>query len=200
MEELKLVIAGNISKLRREAGMTQLELAEELNYSDKAISKWERGESIPDVGTLKTIAERFSVTVDYLLRPDHPIETDIKREYTRRQKRNHRLITVMACVSLWLLAVIIYTSVDLALPEERQRLWLAFAYSVPLTFVVLLVFNSIWGNRRFNFTIISLLIWTALACVYLSALLFFGHNIWLVFVTGVPAQIIVFLWSGLRYT
>ena len=100
MEELKLIIAGNISRLRREAGMTQLELAEILNYSDKAISKWERGESIPDVGTLKQIAERFSETVDYLLRPDHPIETDIKREYTRRQKRNHWLITLMACMSV----------------------------------------------------------------------------------------------------
>jgi len=199
MEELKLVIAGNISKLRREAGLTQLELAEKLNYSDKAISKWERGESIPDVGTLKMIAELFAVTVDYLLRPDHPIETDIKREYTRRQKRNHRLITVMACVSVWLIAAIIYTSVDVALPEERQRLWLAFAYSIPLTLVVLLVFNSIWGNRRFNFAIISLLIWTTLTCVFLSSLLFFNYSIWLVFVIGVPAQIIVFLWSGLRY-
>lgn len=199
MEDLKVVIAGNISKLRREAGMTQLELAEVLNYSDKAISKWERGESIPDVGTLKMLADHFSVSVDYLLRPDHPVEMDIKREYTRRQKRNHRLITVMACVSVWLIAAIIYTSVDVALPEERQRLWLAFAYSIPLTLVVLLVFNSIWGNRRFNFAIISFLIWTTLTCVFLSSLLFFNYSIWLVFVIGVPAQIIVFLWSGLRY-
>lgn len=199
MEDLKLIIAGNISKLRREAGMTQLELAEILNYSDKAISKWERGESIPDVGTLKLIADHFSVTVDYLLRPDHPIETDVKREYTRRQKRNHKLITIMACVSVWLIAAILYTSVDVVLPEERQRLWLAFAYSVPLTLVVLLVFNCVWGNRRLNFMIISLLIWTTLACVFISSLLFFNYSIWLVFVVGVPAQIIVFLWSGLRY-
>lgn len=199
MEDLKLIIAGNISKLRREAGMTQLELAELLNYSDKAISKWERGESIPDVGTLKMIADRFTVTVDYLLRPDHPVETDIKREYTRRQKRNHRLITLMACVSVWLIAAIIYTSVDVALPDERQRLWLAFAYSIPLTLVVLLIFNTIWGNRRYNFAIISFLIWTTLTCFFLSSLLFFNYSIWLVFVIGVPAQVIVFLWSGLRY-
>ncbi|MBE6806537.1 MAG: helix-turn-helix transcriptional regulator [Ruminococcaceae bacterium] len=199
MEDLKLIIAGNIGKLRREAGMTQMELAEELNYSDKAISKWERGESVPDVGTLKMIAERFSVTVDYLLRPDHPVETDIKREYTRRQKRNHLLITVMACVSVWLIAAIIYTSTDIALPDARKSLWLAFAYAVPLTMVVLLVFNSIWGNRRFNFTIISVLIWSTLSCIFLSSLVFFDYGFWMVFVIGIPAQIIVFLWSGLRY-
>ena len=82
-----MVIAGNIGKLRREAGMTQLELAEELNYSDKAVSKWERGESIPDVIILKQLADRFSVSVDFLLRADHPSEVAAKREYTKRQKR-----------------------------------------------------------------------------------------------------------------
>ena len=70
MEELKMIIAGNIGKLRREAGMTQLELAEELNYSDKAVSKWERAESVPDISVLKAIAELFEVTVDYLI-TDH---------------------------------------------------------------------------------------------------------------------------------
>lgn len=200
MEELKLIIAGNIGNLRREAGMTQIELAERLSYSDKAVSKWERGESIPDVVTLKLIADCFNVSVDYLLRPDHPVETEIKRDYTRRQKRNHRLITVMACVTVWLIAAIIYSSVDIVVSsQERQYLWLAFAYSVPITLVVLLVFNSIWGNRRYNFAIISGLIWTFLACAFLSSLLLFEYGFWLLFVIGIPAQIIVFLWSGLRY-
>ena len=199
MEDLKLIIAGNIGKLRRESGMTQMELAELLNYSDKAVSKWERGESIPDIATLKQIADHFSVTVDYLLRPDHPIETEIKREYTKRQKRNHRLIMLMACMCVWLIAAFIYTSVDVALPEERQRLWLVFAYSVPVTLIVFLVFNSIWGNRRFNFAIISFLIWSVLTCFYISVLLFFSYNLWMVYIIGIPAQIIVFLWSGLRY-
>ena len=180
MEELKMVIAGNIGQLRREAGMTQLALAEQLNYSDKAVSKWERGESIPDVVTLKAIADLFSVSVDYLLRPDHPLETDHKREYTRRQRRNHRIITVMSCVLVWLVACFIYTSVNIALPQEAM-LWMVFAYSLPVTAVVLLVMNSIWGDRRKNFIIISVLVWTFLICVFLSALVFYQMNIWLVF-------------------
>ena len=97
------------------------------------------------------------------------------------------------------MATIIYTSVDVALPEQRRLLWMGFAYAVPLSLIVLLVFNSIWGNRRFNFAIISLLIWTVLICVYLSSLMFFSYGLWQVFIIGIPGQVIVFLWSGLRY-
>lgn len=199
MEELKLIVAGNIGQLRRRAGMTQLELAELLNYSDKAISKWERGESIPDVPTLKALADHFGVTVDYFLRPDHPLETKAKREYTKRQKRNHLLISVMACVLVWLIAAFIYTSVDVALPLFRASSWMTFVFAVPVTAIVVLVFNCIWGPRRFNFLIISILIWSFLACVFISAIVFFNYNLWLVFIIGIPAQIIVWLWSGLRF-
>ena len=199
MEELKMIIAGNIGQLRRNAGLTQLELAEKLNYSDKAVSKWERGESIPDIVTLKAVADCFSVSVDYLLRAEHPVETEFKREYTKRQRRNHTIITLMSCVLVWLLAVFVYTSVDVVLPIVRNQLWMVFVYAVPTSMVVLLVLNSIWGNRRWNFVIISILIWSVLACVFLSALIFFDYTFWLAFVVGIPAQIIVGLWSGLRY-
>ena len=194
MEELKMIIAGNIGKLRREAGMTQLDLAERLNYSDKAVSKWERGESIPDVGTLKNMADLFSVSVDYLLRADHPLEMAAKREYTKTQKRNRFLISAISCVLVWLIATFVYTNVDLA-THGNYRLWLVFVYAVPVTLVVMLVFNSIWGNRRRNFAIISLLVWSLLASVYLSAL---SHNLWLIFIIGIPAQVIILLWAGIR--
>ena len=197
MEELKMIIAGNIGKLRREAGMTQLELAETLNYSDKAVSKWERGESIPDVVTLKQLADLYSVSVDYLLRADHPSEVEAKQEYTKRQRRNHAIITALSCMLVWLLASFAFFSADLA-TTHGEPIWLAFMYSVPLTAVVLLVFNSIWGNRRRNFIIISVMIWSVLLCIYLSSLVFFSQNIWLLFIVGIPAQIIVVLWAGLR--
>lgn len=199
MEDLKMIIAGNIGHLRRTAGITQLELAERLNYSDKAVSKWERGESVPDIVTLKAIADFFSVSVDYLLRADHPKESEIRREYTKRQKRNHRLITVMSCVLVWLIAVFSYSSIDIALPAARGQLWMAFIYAIPVTTIVLLVLNSVWGNRRLNYVIISVLIWTFLLCFYLTALVFFHVGTWQVLLIGIPAQVIVCLWSGLRY-
>ena len=51
-EKVKKRIGANIAYYRRRAGLTQAGLAEKLNYSDKAVSKWERGDSIPDVLTL----------------------------------------------------------------------------------------------------------------------------------------------------
>lgn len=199
MEDLKLIIAGNIGKLRREAGMTQFELAEKLNYSDKAISKWERGESVPDVVTLKQVADLFSVTVDYLLRPDHPVEAEIKREYTKRQHRNHKLISAMSCVLVWLIAAFVYATLVPTMKSE-PLLWMVFVYAIPITAIVLLVFNSIWGNRRHNFPMISVLIWSTIASIYVTALLFFNNPyFWPVFIIGIPAQVIVGLWSGLRY-
>ncbi len=196
MEDLKMIVAGNIGKLRREAGITQLELAEKLNYSDKAISKWERGESLPDVGTLKEVADLFCVTVDYLLRADHPSEVAAKREYTRRQRRNHLLITAMSCMLVWLIATFLFANIHLLSTTIHEH-WLAFVYAVPVTAIVLLVFNSIWGKRKLNFLIISLLLWSILASVFLTFLAF-GHVLWLLFIIGIPAQIIILLWSGLR--
>ena len=74
MQDLKPVIAKNIADLRVAHGFTQLELAEKLNYSDKAVSKWERGESLPDVTVLKQISDLFGVTLDYLVNKEHAPE------------------------------------------------------------------------------------------------------------------------------
>ncbi len=194
MEDLKMIVAGNIGQLRRSANMTQLEMAERLNYSDKAISKWERGESLPDIGTFKEIADLFHVTVDYLLQADHPKATEIKREYTRRQRRNHRLITAISCVLVWLIATFVFVNIDM-LGNNITRHWLCFVYAVPVTAIVVLVLNSVWGNRRWNFFIISVLLWSVLAAFYLTLL---SYNLWLVFVIGIPGQIIILLWAGLR--
>ena len=199
MEDLKMIIAGNIGKLRRESGITQTDLAEILNYSDKAVSKWERGESLPDVVTLKRLADHFQVSLDYLVRAEHPNESEIKRAYTKRQHRNHFLITVMSGMLVWFVAAFMYAGVDAVAPGELSRAWMTFVYAVPTTAIILLIFNSIWGNGRRNFVIISVLIWTLLACVYLTALVFFSANLPLMFIIGIPAQIIVGLWSGLRY-
>ena len=66
-EKLKLQIGSNIANYRKGSGLTQAGLAEKLNYSDKAVSKWERGESMPDVLTLMQLAEQFEISVGDLL-------------------------------------------------------------------------------------------------------------------------------------
>lgn len=207
VNNIKAIIASNISFLRSRAGLTQMELAEKLNYSDKAVSKWERGESIPDITVLTHIADLFGVTLDYLVRSEHAGEEEIPssvseqkekarvEKATLRKKRNRGFITGMCIILVWLIAMAIYMILDLTI---RDRLTLlVFAYAVPVSMIVWLVFNSIWFNKRLNFLIISLLMWTLLGCVHLT-LLPFGFNVWMMFILGVPGQIIILLWSMIK--
>ncbi len=194
--ELKQIIADNISKLRREAGMTQSELAEKLNYSDKAVSKWERAESTPDITVLKSISELFGVSVDYLLAEDHVEAEVIPEPVKTRKMNNHTAITCISILIVWSVATFIFVMFDLIIPTMRAH-WLAFAYAIPVSMIVWLVFNSIWFNRRRNFLIVSFLMWTSLASLYLS-LIPAGFNIWQIFVLGIPGQAIIYLWSRIK--
>ena len=193
--ELKQIIADNIGALRREAEMTQSELAEKLNYSDKAVSKWERGESVPDVTVLKSIADLFGVSVDYLLAEDHtPAEIPVPVTKKKLRFNNHTWITCISILIVWLVATFVFVMFDMITPHIIIH-WLSFIYAIPVSMVVWLVFNTLWFNRRRNFLIISLLMWTLLISLYLSLLTF---NIWQIFVLGIPGQAIVVLWSRIK--
>ncbi len=197
MEDLKQIIAKNIIDLRKQYSMTQAELAEKLNYSDKAVSKWERGESVPDIAVLKSIADIFSVRIDYLVTPEH---TDLSLELPRishRRAQNHRLILGMCIMLVWLIATFLFVLLQSILSSAIHQ-WTAFLYAIPATLIVWLIFNSIWFDTKHNFAIISALVWSILGVIYLSLLLFAQFNAWLLFFIGVPAQIIVILWSGIR--
>ena len=196
MDELKRVIAKNIADLRKANNLTQAELASKLNYSDKAVSKWERGESIPDVSVLKSIADLFSVKVDYLLTEDHSDERDVIKKVSRRERRNRIMITGISIVLVWLVATLVFSNVGMFF-KDIAGMWLAFVYAVPVSSVVWLIFNTIWFNKRFNFTIISFLLWSTLAAIFLTAAHFSVYP-WLLFFVGIPAQVIIALWSGIK--
>ena len=80
-ENLKKHFAKNLSSYRRQSGMTQLELAERLNYSDKSVSKWERGDGLPDLFVAATIADMLGVSLNDLISEREP-----KRILHRRNK------------------------------------------------------------------------------------------------------------------
>lgn len=196
MRELREIVAANLSALRNEKKLTQMKLAEILNYSDKAVSKWERGESLPDVSVLKQIADYFGVTVDYLLSEDHSGEIKRKKNYTRQANRNHFIISTLAVALVWLIGTFVFVEMNILGTDFPS--WLMFIYSIPVSLIVALVFNSIWGRVRLNFLIISLLVWSVILSVYLTLLTVASLNIWLVFILGIPAQLIIILWSGLK--
>ena len=200
MEEIKHTVARNIAELRQNAGMTQIELAEKLNYSDKAVSKWERGESLPDVTVLCAVAALFGVSLDYLVTRDHAAlpQEPSSAPTDRRVKRNHAMITGMSMLLVWFVATLTFVVVDVSVPEPLPGLWLAFIYAVPVSSIVWLVFNTIWFDRRRNFFIISLLMWTLLAAMHLTFVAC-GANPWQLYMLGIPGQIIIVMWSVLSF-
>ena len=188
MNAISKNIASNIAKLRINAKLTQAELAERLSYSDKSISKWERAESVPDIYVLNAIADMFGVTVDYLLQEHKPEEKVLTKNEVK--SRNRKIITVISLLGILLLVTVISTSVWAAIGDF---LWIDYVIAVPVALIVLLVFNSLWFNRHNNLYIISGMIWTLLAAIYLSLFVFCGRNLWLLFVIGIPAQIVATL-------
>ena len=193
MEELKAAFAKNVSELRRLRGLTQTELAEMLNYSDKSVSKWERGESIPDALTLKQIANCFGVTIDYLLASEHKSKPN--QIVSPRVLKNRRIISLLSAMLVWLIATVMF--VCFASTKVFDESWMVFVYAVPVSLIVLLIFNAIWGKDKYNFFIISGIVWSTLATLYLS-LYQIANNFWLIFIIGIPAEIIIILWSNLK--
>ena len=185
MDNLNQIFAKNIIRLRNEHHLTQLELAEKLNYSDKAVSRWERAEAIPDAKVLVTISEMFDISLDDLLK------NDVKPQLKMKRKKLLNNITNAAgiCfIGVWTVALL--TFIIMWLCSNPQ--WLVFVYALPVSLIVLLVFNSVWGKSHARCLLVSLLVWSIIAAVYLTALAF-SFNWWQLFLLGVPAQIIVVL-------
>ena len=192
MEKLNAIIAKNISSLRIKNKMTQNDLAERLNYTDKSVSKWEHGDSVPPIETLKEIADIFKVSLDYLV-SEHG-DRSYDKVYTNEQnKANKIIITFLAVLLIWFIAIVMYFYAVTLL--GNYAFWKVFIAAIPISFLVLLIFNCIWGKLKLTFVIISFLVWTTLACIYVF---FIENNPWLVFMIGIPLQIAVILWSGLK--
>ena len=192
MNDIKSIVAKNISELRQSNNMTQLELAEKINYSDKAISKWERAESSPDISVLVDIAAVFGVTVDYLVKADHT-ETPVKESEVTKRQYNRKPIAYIAESGAWLVAIVAFIITTLIVKGMTFQ-FLYFVYALPIVLIVKLVFNSIWFNPRNNYYIISVMMWSILAAVHITCL-YFGLNVSLIYLLGVAGQIVIVLWS-----
>lgn len=192
MADVKKILAQNLYDLRCAASLTQLTLAEKMNYSDKAISKWERAESVPDIFTLKRLADFYGVSVDYLLTEEHKTSS-LPKDVYRRTRRVRVSVSLISVVGVWLLALLYFLVHLVAMPTISLPAWMAFIYAIVVSSIVAVVFNSIWGNRRVNWLYVSILMWSVILALYLTLFTVGGYNIWMLFLLGVPGEIIVIL-------
>lgn len=192
MSEIKEIIANNLIKLRTQKKLTQSELAEKINYTDKSVSKWERGDTTPPIDVLKELADFYGITLDNLVTKKED-DFYIVNDYSGKENNTNKIIiTALATSIIWLISTILFVYSSLL---GLTKPWLLFIIATPCSILVLIIFNFIWGRRTYSFILISLLIWTMLATVYLTLI---EYTPWTIFIIGVPLQVSIILWSQLK--
>lgn len=191
MESLEKVFSKNLIKYRNLMGLKQSELAKMINYSDKSISKWERGEGLPDLKATKSLCDIFGITVDDMLKENSDHEKKITKTIINK-RRKHFITSLLSTSIVWLIATIVYVS--LLICKVDGNIWLPFIYAIPISAIVLIVFSSLWGNNLLQFLCVTLLLWGVIISVTLSTPI---DNIWYVCEIGVVGQIMIVLWFSL---
>ena len=189
LSELKLICASNIIRLRNGAGLTQAELGAKLNYSDKSISKWERGEAIPDAWVLTRLAEIFGVTVDYILSSHDawvPPDQEEEPQYSRG------MIYAVAILGVWTMALTAFV----VLWWIGYIWWPAFFVALTVSTIVYLGLSIYFHRLRNLQYMLAALVLSVFILIYVLTLPL-GNN-WQLFLIAVPAEILVFLACNIR--
>lgn len=200
-EVLTNIISKNIAHFRKLSGLTQAELAEMLNYSDKSVSKWERGDGLPDITVLAEMASIFGVTVNDFLDEKSLQKRKIKPPLSFAKKV---LISVLSSVFVWFIMTTIYVLVSLILSfinAEFSGQWIIFVYAIPIMAIVDVVLSEVWKWKIASAIFVSLLIWGLFASVHLSLFIFSVpiKSLSLLYLIPAVMQILVALWYVLRF-
>lgn len=187
-KDIKQIIAKNLANLRKNKKITQTELAEQFGYSDKAISKWENGDTLPDIQTLYQLCEFYNVTLDFLI-SEQSFDEKIKyiNHLNKRVIINNSLIELLYCSFVWILAVIIYVYLY---TFSEINYWQIFIWALPATTIVMLLFTKVWKQKLYTFLVRSLFFWTLVTACYIQ---FIEYNIWPLFFLMIPIQVALIL-------
>ena len=190
--ELEKIVAANITELRKSKQWTQLELAEKLNYSDKTISKWERGEAIPDAYVLTQMAEIFGVTVDYLLSSHDAWESPEQQE-SRQEESGYsvNMIIAISVLGVWTMALTIFVMLWLF----DIILWETFVVALPVSILTYMVLICVFRRRRQLQFVIAAFVLSLFILLYFTLPM---QKPWQLFLIAIPAEIIVFLSCNIR--
>lgn len=192
-KDIKQIIAKNLANLRKNKKITQTELAEQFGYSDKAISKRENGDTLPDIQTLYQLCEFYNVTLDFLV-SEQSFDEKIKyiNHLNKRVIINNSLIELLYCSFVWILAVIIYVYLY---TFSEINYWQIFIWAIPATTIVMLLFTKVWKQKLYTFIVRSLFFWTLVTACYIQ---FIEYNIWPLFFLMIPIQVALILTIAIK--
>ena len=194
MKELNKIISDNLVMLRKKLGLKQSDVADKLNYSDKTVSKWETGEIIPNIENLIELCKLYDVSLEQITRKMDISEVENIEQKPDYTKRNKLIISLLSISAVWVLATVVFVY---ALIISDFNAWTVFVWAVPISFILAIIFNSLWGKKKLNYVFISILLWSLITCIYLQ---FVKYNLIALYFIGIPGQIAILLWSGLKST
>ena len=190
-QSLEQIIAANLTELRKAKKWTQAELAEKINYSDKSVSKWERGDGMPDIKVLMQLSTLFGVTLDFFV-TENAAQDRAKYEAPKDRIGFRVIVELLAVSIVFLIATVVYVAFA---TYQNLNLWTCFIWAVPISSFILMTFNARWKFRVCAIVFRSIFCWTLLAAVYLQML---QYNIWMIFLIGIPAQAAIILWAQIK--
>ena len=182
---LRTTVATTIAQYRKAHHDTQLDLATKLNYSDKSVSKWERGESLPDVYILSQIAELYGVSVSALIGEIQP---------PKESKPHYHMFILLLSLALTMAVATLLFSMFMICKVDYPA-WMFFVYALPVCSIICIVFTSLWWGILWQGVSVSALIWTLGLSLYLS---FELENVSLIFLVCAALQVLTLLWEGFR--
>jgi transcriptional regulator with XRE-family HTH domain len=191
------LLAKNLAYYRKASGLTQLELADKFNYSDKSVSKWERGEGFPDIFVLKSLADFYGITVDDFYQSEHKAV-----KVSQNKKRKQTYLKLLSIGINWLVTVLTFFLLNTLLsrfaPDAPFESWLTFIYGTLTTGIILLVWEFIYHNRFLRMIAASIIIWTAALSLFLTFLVVMNLPLPLLFVVAIPLEVLEIIWYLFR--
>ena len=182
---LRKTVAKNIAAYRKAHHDTQLDLATKLNYSDKSVSKWERGESLPDVYILSQIADLYGVSVSALIGEIQP---------PKESKPHYHMFILLLSLALTMAVATLLFSMFMICKVDYPA-WMFFVYALPVCSIICIVFTSLWWGILWQGVSVSALIWTLGLSLYLS---FELEHVSLIFLVCAALQVLTVLWEVFR--
>lgn len=195
MKDIKSVVSKNLGLLRKQRGLTQAEIAERLNYSDKAISRWEKGDTLPDINVLYEICQFYGITMNDLVG-----EGEVKAKEDKLTERDIKAYGAWICAFggalVWLLSTLAYFAQQAL---TGSAMWIIYIWAIPISCAVVVLLGRNLFNWIVKFILLSVVSWTVLGSTYLHFVFFstipkeHAVNFWPIFFVGIPVQIMLFL-------
>ena len=189
MKDIREIVCVNLIKIRKQHNLTQVELSNKINYSDNAISRWEKGDVLPSLEILQTLASFYGVDISYFIE-EHP---DEQTKILNSKKRVlYWGILSCAVLAVWTICALSFLIIY---NNTGKYYYMAFVWGVPVTAFIVRTIVKYYFKNKLSLLTNSICVWTILAAIYFE---WFELNLWQVFLIGMPIQIMLILITVLK--